>query len=65
MKTLKQRVYGNVREETEAINEYKGLAKQLRASGHKREARSVDTIRRDETDHHRILQRVQKKLGGK
>lgn len=62
MATVRQRVYNNVREETEAVNEYKGLAKQLRQAGYKREARSVDAIRRDEADHHRILQRVQKKL---
>lgn len=59
---VRERVYKNVREEGEAITEYKGLAKQLRAKGCKREALSVDAIRKDEADHRRILKRVQKRL---
>lgn len=62
MASNKQRVYKNVREESEASTEYKGLAAQLRKSGYKREARRVDAIRRDEQDHHRILKEVQKKI---
>ena len=62
MRSLRQRIYGNVREESEAITEYKGLASQLRKAGYKREARSVDAIRRDESDHHRILKRAQGKI---
>jgi len=62
MATLKQKVYSNVREETEAHNGYMKLAKQLKEAGKGREARSVRAIAKDEADHHRILKKIQSKM---
>jgi rubrerythrin len=61
-RVLKEDIAENLKEETEAKNAYHGLAKDLKTKGFKREAHTVMGIAKDESDHHRLLTNIRKKI---
>jgi rubrerythrin len=61
-RVLKEDIKEDLREETEAKNTYHNLSKDLKRKGFKREARTVMGIAKDESDHHRLLSNIGKKI---